>query len=74
MLIIIIQFTHFKINGYTCTKNFLLLVFYFPKMRYHPPVWRNGISLSPSLLRAWSLSWGAGWTQGDHFEVDYCGA
>ena len=82
MLIIIIQFTHVKINGYTSTKNFLLLVFLL--FKEIPPTHLARWYLS--LPKPWSLElelgWGGGggwkgWSQilaqGKHFKIDYNG-
>lgn len=53
MLIIIIQFTHFKINEYTSTKK--VLVFLLSKNRDTTHLFGEMITLSPPSLRAWSF-------------------
>lgn len=57
MLIIIIQFTHFKINEYTSTKK--VLVFLLSKNRDTTHLFGEMITLSPPSLRAWSFGGGA---------------
>lgn len=58
MLIIIIQFTHFKINEYTSTKK--VLVFLLSKNRDTTHLFGEMITLSPPSLRAWSFFGGGG--------------